>query len=206
MNRIHHFASMSSMSLENGIFLWAPMQRINVSWFLMTFPMVYIRSVFAMVSSFNRPFEIPVSFSDDVLIYLNNTNLLKPPIAMTLDRFKSEFTALRRQGQSIQVGICRCTDRSVPNNTTIKHLGALTRVEFENLSHENRKPSSTVHTESKKLLHLFSNKKKSVSHSNRDSGFVETDGKKIPVAWLLTSIDSSSSGSKCHLHLAQTSK
>ena len=120
--------------------------------------------------------------SGDVLIYLNHLNLLHPPIALTLDRVKSEFTALRKQNQLIHIGICRCSDRAVLNNTSIKHLGALTFEQFENLSLENRKSSSSiVLTESKKLLHLFSNKKKSVSSSKRssarDSGFIENDGK-----------------------------
>ena len=122
--------------------------------------------------------------SGDVLIYVNHLNLLHPPIALTLDRVKSEFTALRKQNQLIQIGICRCSDRALLNNTTMKHLGALTFEQFENLSRENRKSpssSSIVLTESKKLLHLFSNKKKSVSSSKgssaRDSGFVENDRK-----------------------------
>jgi hypothetical protein len=122
-------------------------------------------------------------FLGDILIYLNKTNILKPPIALTIDRVKSEFTALRRQHKSITIGICRCSDRSLLNNTTIKHLGSLTFDEFENLSLENCKSSAIVHTDSKKLLNLFSNKKKSSlipkRNSQRDSGFIETDGKNI---------------------------
>ncbi len=96
---------------------------------------------------------------------------------MSIDRVKSEFIALRRQNRSIQIGICRYEDRALMNNTTIKHLGSLTPAEFESLALENRKSSS----DSKKILNLFSNKRKSVSNSkqnsNRDSGFVETDRK-----------------------------
>src|SRR5439155_2128185 len=99
-----------------------------------------------------------------------------------IDRVKSEFIALRRKTKSIQIGICRCLNRTLFNNRTIKHLGSLTFQEFENLSFDNRKSSSIVHTDSKKFLNLFSNKKKSSiliqkQNSNRDSGFVETDGK-----------------------------
>ncbi len=142
--------------------------------------MVCLKSVFEMV----RLSSVGIvkktfcfSFSGDVLIYLNGTNILKPPIALSIDRVKSEFTALRRQNRSIQIGICRYEDRALMNNTTIKHLGSLTPAEFESLALENRKSSS----DSKKILNLFSNKRKSVSNSkqnsNRDSGFVETDRK-----------------------------
>ena len=103
---------------------------------------------------------------------------------MTIDRVKSEFTALRKQNQLIQIGICRCSNQSLLNHITIKHLGALTIDQFENLSQENRKSSSSiVLTESKKFLHLFSSKKKSVPNSKRssarDSGFVENEGRRI---------------------------
>jgi hypothetical protein len=117
------------------------------------------------------------------LIFLNETNILKPPIALTIDRVKSEYTALRRENKSIHIGICRCSDRSLFNNTTIRHLGSLIFNEFENLSHnEDRKSPLIVNTDSKKLLNLFSTKKKSIpnqkrySSPNRDSGFIETDG------------------------------
>lgn len=115
-------------------------------------------------------------------------NLLQPPIALTIDRVKSEFAALRKQNQLIQIGVCRCSNQSLFNHLTIKHLGALTIDQFENLAQDNRKsspPPSIVLTESKKFLHLFSNKKKSASNSKRssarDSGFVENDGKKISI-------------------------
>ena len=63
--------------------------------------------------------------------------------------FKSEFIALRRQHKTIQIGICRCFNRSLFNNTTLKHLSSLTINEFQNLSqneeiHENRKPPIIV--------------------------------------------------------------
>lgn len=114
--------------------------------------------------------------------------MLKPPVSLTIDRIKSEFTSLRRQNKLIQIGVCRGSDRSLLNNATIKHLGALTYDEFKNLSHtelvnENRNSSSN--SESKKLASLFSNKKKSTSitqkltyASNRDSGFTEIEGKR----------------------------
>ncbi|CAF2093894.1 unnamed protein product, partial [Rotaria magnacalcarata] len=124
----------------------------------------------------------------DILIFLNELNILKPPVALTIDRVKAEFTSLRRQSKIIQIGVCRSSDRSLFNNTTVKHLGALTFEEFKNLSYteefnENQKPSPTVET--KKRAHLFSNKKKTLSinkrnsASNRDSGFTETDDPSI---------------------------
>jgi hypothetical protein len=124
------------------------------------------------------------------LIFLNETNVLKPPIALTIDRVKSEFTALRRQHKTVQIGICRCSNRSLFNNTTLKHLGSLTFNEYKNLSkneefNEHQRSSIIVNNDSKKVLNLFSNKKKSISiqkrnsSPNRDSGFVETDGKEI---------------------------
>ncbi|CAF4384219.1 unnamed protein product [Rotaria sp. Silwood2] len=121
----------------------------------------------------------------DILIFFNEHNVLKPPIALTIDRVKSEFTALCRKTKSIQIGICRSTDRSLYNNKTIKHLGALTFHEFENLSQNEElteNQTSSPNTDSKRLLNLFSTKKKSISiqqqrnsSSYRDSGFVETD-------------------------------
>ncbi|UJR22808.1 hypothetical protein I4U23_025838 [Adineta vaga] len=110
----------------------------------------------------------------DILIFLNGTNIIKPPIALTIDRVKSEFTALRRQNKPIQIGICRCVDRSIFNNATVQHLGSLTIHEFENLSrheesNEIHKSTTIVHSESKKLLSLFSNKKKLISNGKRKS-------------------------------------
>ncbi len=130
------------------------------------------------------------------MIFLNENNVVKPPISLTMDRVKSEFTALRRQNKSIQIGICRCSDRSLFNNTTIQHLGSLTFHEFENLSHneqfnENPKSSSIVNNESKKFLNLFSNKKKKSpaiqkqkSSLNRNSAFIEIDGKYITESFI----------------------
>ena len=129
-----------------------------------------------------------VLFLGDVLILLNENNILKPPIALAIERVKSEFTALRRQNKLIQIGICRCSDRSLFNSITIKHLGSLTWNEFENLSHseefyENQKLSSV--NVSKKRSNFFFTKRKSMlvqkrsSRPTRDSGFIETDSKYI---------------------------
>lgn len=120
-------------------------------------------------------FLIEILFSGDILIYFNETNILKPPVSLTIDRVKSEFTALRRQNKSIRIGICRYTDQCLLNNTTIKHLSSLTYDELKNLSQNNELIStrkSPVNTESKKIFNLFSSKKQ---NSIRDSGFVETD-------------------------------
>ncbi|CAF4088974.1 unnamed protein product, partial [Rotaria sordida] len=121
----------------------------------------------------------------DILIFLNQYNILQPPIALTIDRVKSEFSALRRKNKLIQIGICRSLDQSLYNNTTIKHLSTLTFNEFENLSQNEEfittNEKSSINIESKKLLNLFSTKRKSItiqkrnSNSYRDSGFVETD-------------------------------
>ena len=109
-----------------------------------------------------------------MLIFLNDTDIIKPPVALSIDRVKSEFTALRRQNKPIQIGICRCADRSVFNNATVQHLGSLTLPEFENLSrreesNDTQTSTTIVHSESKKLLSLFSNKKKSFSIKKRKS-------------------------------------
>lgn len=103
---------------------------------------------------------------------MNEINILKPPISLTLDRVKSEFTALRRQNQSIYIGICRYSDRCLLNDTTIKHLSSLTYDEFKNLSQNNEINFKEKSPETKKIFHLFSNKKR---QSLRDSGFVESD-------------------------------
>jgi len=131
-------------------------------------------------------------FLGDVLVFLNEKNLLKPPISLTNDRIKSEFTSLRRHKKSIRIGICRCTDQSLFNNTTIRHLGSLTFDEFQKLTlddsstfslNESRKSLTIIdkiltNTESKKILNK--NKllvQKRSTSPNRDSGFIETDGK-----------------------------
>lgn len=122
-----------------------------------------------------------------MLIFLNESNILKPPVALTLDRAKSELSVLRRKHKKIQIGICRASDHSSFNHSTIKHLSSLTFNDFENLSHneesdESRK-SASPNTDSKKILNIFSNRKKAASkrkrnsNSARDSGFIETDGK-----------------------------
>ena len=141
-------------------------------------------------SSLPRPFDQSgcLSFSGDVLIFLNKKNLLQPPIAWSIDRIQSEFSALRRQKQTVQLSICRSSHRSYFNQVTIKHLGSLTCSEFENLSPQeespsNRKLSNNGTSDAKKILQLFSGKKKSTANDqppsspNRDSGFVETDGR-----------------------------
>ncbi|CAF3815093.1 unnamed protein product [Adineta steineri] len=132
-------------------------------------------------------------FLGDILIFLNERNLLKSPIVLTNEHIKSEFAALRRHNKPIRIGICRCTDRSLLNNTTIKHLGSITFDEFQKLSIDNRSTPSL--DESRKSLVIVdeiitnidskhvSNKhqtkpliyKRSTSPA-RDSGFIETDG------------------------------
>ena len=148
------------------------------------------------------------SLSGDTLVFLNEKNVLQPPIALTLDRIKSEVTALRRHNQSIRLGICRSKDRALLNNTTVQHLGAFTFEEFQQISlDEQLTPSlngsrkslpiqekgNTAGSEPKRLASFFSNKKKSAveqqnkqlvhkrsTSPNRDSGFIETDGQ-----WLM---------------------
>jgi hypothetical protein len=144
------------------------------------------------------------------LVFLNDKNVLQPPIALTIDRIKSELSALRRHHHSIRLGICRLNDRSLLNDATVQHLGALKFDEFQQISleeqstpllNDNRKLLSNndkhrMPTESKRLSHFFSSKKrliheqtmKSSSSSskrstspNRDSGFIETDGKYLMI-------------------------
>ena len=134
------------------------------------------------------------------MVFLNERNLLKSPIALTNDRIKSEFTSLRRHNKSIRVGICRYSNRSLFNNTTIQHLGSLTFDEFQKLSlddsstpslNESRKSLTIIdkiitNTDSKTIsnknkLTCEQQKKplvqKRSTSPNRDSGFIETDGK-----------------------------
>lgn len=129
-----------------------------------------------------------LSFSGDVLIFLNKKNLLQPPVACSIDRIQSEFAALRRQKQPIQLGICRSPHRSYFNQITIKHLGSLACSEFDTLAQQDestttRKLSNNGSNDSKKILQIFSNKKKTTANDkppsspNRDSGFVEIDGR-----------------------------
>lgn len=111
------------------------------------------------------------SFSlGDVLIFLNEKNLLQPPISWSIDRIQSEFNALRRQKQFIQLGICRYySNRNCFNSTTLRHLGSLTLNQFEKYSQ--RKTSFN----SKNTFHLFTSKNK--SPTSCDSGFTETETK-----------------------------
>lgn len=138
-----------------------------------------------------------------MLVFLNDKNVLQPPIAMTADRIKSECTALRRHRKPIRVGICRSVDRVSFNSITLQHLGTLTLDEFEQISLDDqltpsmngsRKSSAIAikaetKAETKRISHFFSNKKKSAhepqrksfiqkrnTSPNRDSGFIETDG------------------------------
>ncbi|CAF3349508.1 unnamed protein product [Rotaria sp. Silwood1] len=135
----------------------------------------------------------------DILVFLNDKNILKSPITLTNDHIKSEFLTLRRHKKSISIGICRCTERSLLNNTTIEHLSSLTLDEFQKLSlehsstpspNESRKsltitdeiitnPDLKTISNKNKLLHEQHPKpliyKRSTS-PNRDSGFIETDG------------------------------
>ena len=126
------------------------------------------------------------SFSGDILVFFNKKNLFQPPNVSNLDRIRSEFTVLRRQHQIIHVGICRYSNRSSLNSATWKHISSLAWTQFETLSqhdHDHSQPSVVATGETKKRLSLFSSKKKPTStpkrysSSNRDSGFVETDGR-----------------------------
>jgi len=140
---------------------------------------------------FNYLIEI-LLFVGDVLVFFNEKNLLKSSISLTSDRIKSEFTSLRRHNKSIRIGICRCSDRSLFNNATIRHLSSLTFDEFQKLSldefstpsfNESRKSLTNIdetppNTDSKKIL--YKNKtliQKRSTSPNRDSGFIEADGK-----------------------------
>lgn len=134
------------------------------------------------------------------MVFLNEKNLLQPPISVTLDRVKSECSALRRSQKLIRLGICRIVDQSLLNPTTIQHLGSLTFDEFQQISVDepltpslNTSRKSIVNSEKikndvepKRRSHFFSSKKKYLqqksstkrnSSPNRDSGFIETDGK-----------------------------
>ncbi|CAF0779446.1 unnamed protein product [Adineta ricciae] len=138
----------------------------------------------------------------DILVFLNEKNLLKLPITITYDQIKTEFTSLRRQNKSIRIGLCRCTDRSLLNNTTVRHLGSLTFNEFRKLSIDDRRSTSSFNESRKSLIIIDdilsnSDSKQSIvnrtkhiqeRHSKplvykrstspaRDSGFVETDGR-----------------------------
>ncbi|UJR26177.1 hypothetical protein I4U23_007520 [Adineta vaga] len=137
----------------------------------------------------------------DILIFVNEKNLLKPPITLTYDQIKTEFTALRRQNKTIRIGICRCTDRSLLNNTTVRHLGSLTFNEFRKLSIDDRRSTSSFNESHRSLIILDdipsnSNSKQNITNKSklthehqskplvykrstspaRDSGFIETDG------------------------------
>ncbi|CAF0819770.1 unnamed protein product [Rotaria sordida] len=138
-------------------------------------------------------------FKGDILVFLNDKNIFKSPITLTNDHIKSEFLTLRRHKKSISIGICRCTERSLLNNTTIQHLSSLTLDEFKKLSLEHSSTPSP--NESRKSLTItdeiitntdlktISNKHKLIHEQhykplvykrntspNRDSGFIETDG------------------------------
>jgi hypothetical protein len=149
---------------------------------------------------FKQKVSLNCLFTGDVLVFLNEKNLLKPPISLKNDRIKSEFTALRRQKKPIHIGICRCSDRSLFNTTTIRHLGSLTLTDFQKLSiddpltpslHESRKSSTVIdeiitNVDSKKFLNnnksIYEQQNKQLiqkrsSSPNRDSGFIETDGR-----------------------------
>lgn len=134
-------------------------------------------------------------------MFFNEKNILNSPITLTKDHIKSEFIALRRQKRAISIGICRCTDRTLLNNTTLKNLSLLAFNEFQKLSLDHTLTLSV--SESRKSLTItdeiitstdikaISNKHKNASEQskptihkrsaspNRDSGFIETDGKLI---------------------------
>lgn len=131
-------------------------------------------------------------FLGDVLVLLNDKNLLKSSNSLTNDRIKSEISSFRRHKKSIRIGICRCSDRLLFNNTTIQHLSSLNLDEFEKLYLENS-PTPSINESRKSLIihdeiHLNNDKKKVFQKNklliqkrstspNRDSGFIETDGK-----------------------------
>ncbi|CAF4249192.1 unnamed protein product [Rotaria sp. Silwood2] len=140
-----------------------------------------------------------MAFLGDILVFLNDKNILKSPITLTNDNIKSEFITLRRHKKSISIGICRCTEQSLLNDTTIQHLSSLTLNEFRKLSLEHSSTPSP--NESRKSLTItdeiitnpdlktISNKNKLIleqhykpliykrsTSPNRDSGFIETDG------------------------------
>ena len=116
------------------------------------------------------------------------------------DRIKSEFITLNRHKKTIYIGICRCSDHSLLNNTTIQHLSSLTFDEFQKISlknlstsspNRNRKSLTAINeivsnTDLKIISHkhrsLYEQQYKSIVQKrsitpNRDSGFIETDGK-----------------------------
>jgi hypothetical protein len=133
------------------------------------------------------------------LVFVNEKNLLQPPIALTIERIKSEFTALRRHNKSIRIGICRCSDRSLFNSTTVRHLGSLVFDDFQKISLDDQSIQSI--DESRRSLTIIDEITTSPNHKkistknklireqehkpliekrstspNRDSGFIETDG------------------------------
>ena len=135
------------------------------------------------------------------MVFLNDKNILQPPVALSLDRVKAELTALRRNNPTIRIGICRTNDRSLLNKTTIEHLGTFNLEEFQQIALEDQLTPSlnesrkslpvTASTESKRRTHFFSSKKrnpqdqqqqykplakKRSTSPNRDSGYIETDG------------------------------
>lgn len=128
----------------------------------------------------------------DVLIFLNEKNLLKTSNFLTNDRIKSEISSLHRHKKSIRIGICRCSNRLLFNQTTIQHLSSLTIDEFEKLSLENSPTPSLNESRKSLIIHddnISNNERKKSTNKtkyliqkrstspNRDSGFIETDGK-----------------------------
>lgn len=93
----------------------------------------------------------------DILIFLNEINLLQPPIGLSRDRIQSEFNVLRREKRSIRLAVFRCSSESTTlNESTLRRLSSLTSNDLMNFSNENRKSTLT----------------------NRDSGFIDSDGKR----------------------------
>ena len=132
----------------------------------------------------------------DVLVFLNEKNLLRSPISLTDDRIKQEISSLRRQKKSIRMGICRAMDRNLFNNRTIQHLGSLTFEEFEKIALEINLTSSLNESEKSLIItdDLASGETKTIhkdkrqqkfliqkrgTSPTRDSGFIETDGKRF---------------------------
>ena len=128
-----------------------------------------------------------------MLVFLNEKNLLQTPTSLTHDRITKECSSLRRQNQSIRIGVCRCSDRNAFNHATIKHLGSLTFDEFEKLSLEISLTTSLNESQKSLIIDDIVDTKKTSKHERqykllgqkrstsptRDSGFIETDGKEF---------------------------
>jgi len=125
----------------------------------------------------------------DILVFLNDKNVLQPPVALSLDRVKAELTALRRNHPTIRIGVCRTADRSLLNKTTIEHLGSFTFEEFQQIAAEDQLTPSlnesrkslpiTASSESKRRSHFFSSKKK-ITTTTTTTTNIEQHSKSLP--------------------------